>query len=165
MFTIFLACCIASPCLMWSPIETKCEQYVIFWLLFSENAKLPISLIPLYLVFVSLIGFDTKLDQVCSGRRRLLPLISRTLIQTNKNRRFLDQSVCLIWFLRNLEWLLILEEESDSPKDLFLTIFLMINVILEKFESEKAWIHSTLQYRKWQTKQKQTLYSLNEWFI
>ena len=168
MLIIFSAFCLASPCVLWSPIEIKCEQYVIFLLLFSENAKLPITLIPLYLVFVSLIGSDTKLDQVCSGRRRLLPLITRTLVQTNKNRRFLDQSVWLIWFLSNLEWLLILEEDTDFPKEykaLILTILSMINVILEKYESVKAWIHSTLQYRKWQTKQKQTLCSLNEWLL
>ena len=107
MFIIFSACGLVSPCVLWSPIETKCEQYVIFLLLFSETAKLPITIIPLYLIFVSLLGSNTKLDQVCSGRRHLLPLSTWTVIQTNKNKRFLDQSVCLIWFLSNLEWLLI----------------------------------------------------------
>ena len=32
---------------LWLPIETKCEQYLIFWIPFSENAKLLITWVPL----------------------------------------------------------------------------------------------------------------------
>ena len=58
---------------------------------------------------------------------------------------FLDQRVVLRRILSNLEGLLILEEDTDSPKEykaLILTILTKINVILEKYESVKAWTHS-----------------------
>ena len=54
---------------------------------------------------------------------------------------FLDQRVVLRRILSNLEGLLILEEDIDSPKEykaLILTILTKINVILEKYESVKA---------------------------
>ena len=94
---------------LWSPIETKCEQYLIFWLLLSENVKLPITLLSLYPFFVSLIR--TRLwYQVGPSLQRKMTFVTFytcTLIQTSKNRRFLDQDVCLDWILRNLERLLI----------------------------------------------------------
>ena len=54
---------------------------------------------------------------------------------------FLDQRVVLRRILSNLEGLLILEEDTDSPKEykaLILTILTKINVILEKYESVKG---------------------------
>ena len=87
-------------------------------------------------------------------------------IRQSRTDVFLIKLSVWVWFLSNLEWLLILEEDTDSPKEckaLILTILSMINVILEKYEFFKAWYTQPYK-RKWQTEtETNTLFS--EWLL
>ena len=113
----------------------------------------------------SFVGFSTcnffkwkvmyYLDQVCSGRCRLIFSLHAHLYKRSRTEGFLINSFVWVWFLSNLEWLLILEEDTDSPKEckaLILTILSMINVILKKYESLTDWIHSTFARQKQQNR-------------